>query len=793
LSSLTSGVQLPSAQTTEVVIKRRHPEAKCEECSLNVPSAAFVPTQQPKSGRTKLAIVGEAPGYKEGRTGVPFTGPSGQLLDAVLRGHGLSREDTLVTNACLCRPRDNATPTSRDVAACSGRLSGELKQATAGGAPIVALGNVAAAAVFGHKVTITSFRTGPAKESELYPGIRVIPTVHPAYVLRQQDAFKLFSDDIGKVNVNVDVRWEAPIFRVFDEPFEASRALQELCGRPGDMVIDIEIGSEKDTQFVHPDQYQLLCVGLGYAPGRAIVIGETALRSGRRDNEGPVRHMLSRALESGRIRNVAHNGKFDLAGVNDIAPKATLGFDTMLASYAVDERPGTHGLKYLIQERLGGPDYSAEIHKYLDRNKNFANIPRDILYKYNAYDVVGTYALKEMYENTMTSDEFGVHDMLCWMSDMMMHAEMKGLTVDVDYLSALSDELEGRLYKIERMMYKLFGLANPRSPMQVKASLAEMGIHVASTDEAHMIMVQRGNIKPEAREFIKLLMKHRKYAKQYGTYVKGIFKRLYQGRVHPSFLLHGTTTGRLASRNPNLFNIPRESAMRRMFVPSPGKKFVQADYKGAELRVIACEAKDEYLRQLFIDRRDIHNEVATRFFGPGFTKDQRVRAKAVVFGLSYGREEFSLAQEYDIPVEEAKAYLDAFFELIPDTKRWREEVTQQILHGEDDLRSHFGRHRRIWLVTDDNVKDVVKEGLAFIPQANASDITLHAARVLTEEYGLDFRLYVYDSILVECDPGDVEDVSKLMAEVMPRVAKEMYSDYVPFDVDVSSGDSWGEL
>jgi len=263
--------------------------------------------------------------------------------------------------------------------------------------------------------------------------------------------------------------------------------------------------------------------------------------------------------------------------------------------------------------------------------------------------------------------------------------------------------------------------------------------------------------------------------------------------VHPYFALHGTTTGRFSCKNPNLFNIPRESLMRRMFIPAPGRMFVQADYKGAELRVMACEAEDEYLRQLFADGRDIHNEIATYIFGPGFNKDQRVRAKAVVFGLGYGREAYSLAQEHDWPIEEAQAYLDAFFELIPDVARWREEVKQQILHGEDDLRSHFGRHRRIWLVTDDNAKDVVKEGLAFIPQANASDITLHAARVLTEEYGLDFRLYVYDSILIEANPEDVPEVKKIMAEVMPRVAKEVYSDFVPFDVDVSSGYSWGEL
>jgi DNA polymerase-1 len=228
-----------------------------------------------------------------------------------------------------------------------------------------------------------------------------------------------------------------------------------------------------------------------------------------------------------------------------------------------------------------------------------------------------------------------------------------------------------------------------------------------------------------------------------------------------------------------------------MFVPAEGRTFVQADYKGAELRVLACEARDKYLRTLFADGRDIHNEVALRFFGPGFTKDQRVRAKAVVFGLAYGREEYSLAAEYGLSLSEAKKYLDTFFEMIPQVVQWRNKIKDQILHGEDDLTTRFGRHRRIWLVTDDNIKDVVKEGIAFVPQSTASDITLHAAMELHEKYHLDIRILVHDSILVETDQP--EEVAELMGKVLPAVAAEVYDDYVPFEADVAIGNSWGEL
>jgi DNA polymerase-1 len=599
------------------------------------------------------------------------------------------------------------------------------------------------------------------------------------------DAFPLLVDDIGKVKSNVDVRWEAPVFRVFDEGPVARRALSELRRKSGDVVVDIEVGAEKDTEFIHPDRYQLLCVGLCYAPGRAIVVGETALQ------DAGVRDMLGNVLRDEGVRVIAHNGKFDLAGLQHVIGKTHLDADTMLASYAVDERQGTHGLKYLAREKLDAPNYAIEIHKYLKKKgDNFAHVPREILYKYNAYDVVCTFSLKDIYDDQMKREGVTrVHDMLVRASDMLMAAELRGLRVDLQYTNQIRDEFEADLYSLEKRLGRW--VDNPRSPIQVRAALKKESVEVSSTNVETLNRILTLSKDEDVLRFVRLMLEHRRQTKLYGTYIKGTLRRLYKGRVHPTFLLHGTTTGRLSCRNPNLQNVPRESAMKRMFIPSEGKTFVQADFKGAEIRVMACEAKDEYLRQLFADGRDIHSEVATRFFGPNFTKDQRVRAKAVVFGLSYGREEYSLAQEYHIPVSEARKYIDTFFDLIPDVTRWREGIKDQILHGEDDLTTAFGRHRHIWLVTNDNKYDVVKEGLAFIPQSTASDICLNAAMVLHEQYNLDIRLLVHDSILVETDTP--VETAKLMEEVMPEVAKECYSDFVPFPVDVAIGESWGSL
>ena len=373
---------------------------------------------------------------------------------------------------------------------------------------------------------------------------------------------------------------------------------------------------------------------------------------------------------------------------------------------------------------------------------------------------------------------------------------MEGIKVSTDVLNHLTDHYMDGLTDLEQKLFKWVN--NPRSPIQVKEALRQMGVKTASTDEDHLHAIRdkipvKHSKHDEILDFVTYMLLYRREQKLYGTYVKGIRKRLWKGRVYPTFLLHGTTTGRLACRNPNLQNVPRESSIRRMFVPEEGNVFIQADYSSVELRVIATLARDEVLRTLFVEGRDIHNEVATRFFGPDFTKDQRVRAKAVVYGLSYGREAYSLAQEYKLSVNEARKYLDTFFQMIPATAKWRESVKHQILREQKDLITPFGRHRRFWLITEDNKKDVVKEGLAFQPQSIASDICLNAAIRLRRDHGLHVRIPVHDSLLVECPADDQHDVARLMAEVMSSTGAEVYDDFVPFPVEVAIGASWGEV
>lgn len=769
-------------ENDEVPLARRHPLARCEDCGLNTPDSRFCPSEGPP--KAEVVVVGEAPGYDEARQGRPFIGPSGRLLNTVLNYHRIDRSAVFVTNTCLCRPKDNRTPTKSEIDCCSSRLRAEIT--TRDPRIIIALGNTAASSIMGTKVAITSFRVGPPKKSPLYTEAEVIATVHPAYCLRTADAFPLLVNDIGKVNTQVRIKWEEPQWRQYGRAAEGETVLRQLRDRCDDLVVDIETGQEKDSVFEHSDRNELLCVGFSYAAGRAVVLWGDALK------DGSCRNLLQQLLETKNI--VCQNGKFDLANLRQFG-KTKLGFDTMLASYASDERPGVHSLGYQAVELLGAPNWKHVMDKYKD---NYAAAPKDVLHKYNALDCANTWLLKDHYQAKFKEQpELGkLHDFLCEASDALMLSEMEGIKVSGDVLDHLTDHYLEGLEGLERDLFKYVN--NPRSPMQVKAALLEMGVKVESTDEEHLCAVRdkvssRTPRGEDILDFVTQMLLHRREQKLYGTYVKGIRKRLWNGRIYPSFLLHGTVTGRLACRNPNLQNVPRESSIRRMYVPEEGNVFIQADYATIELRVIATLARDGYLRDLFNEGRDIHNEVSLRFFGPSFTKDQRVRAKAVVYGLSYGREAYSLAQEYKWSVNEAQKYLNEFFRMIPDTARWRDEIKHKVLTEQEDLISPFGRHRRFWLITNDNKKDVLKEALATLPQSIASDICLSALIRLRRDYGISIRLPVHDSLLAECKAADAAEVSALMKQVMSETATEVFTDYVPFPVDIVTGNSWAEV
>ena len=785
---------------------KKHPLANCEECPLAV-GGRFLESSGPE--KATIAIVGDAPSIPDTRSGRNFAGDGGKLLDMILDHHHLDKDEMFLTHATLCRPADGQAPPKSAMLACQDRLTAELE--AHGVKKVVAFGNTAAMALLG-KDKVTQLRVGPPKKAKYNPEVAVIPTIHPAACLRMADQFPNLVTDVGKLLYNVQ-QFTEPRYAVSDgehHAIELLDAIDDAFGSDSPIVVDIEVDIDKETSFGHPDQYGMLCVGIAFAKGRAIVLSEPDM------GKSAVRVRLGHFLRTHRI--TAQNGKFDLAGLTPVVGRQKLDFDTMLASYVFDERSGIHGLKYQGQEYLGAPDWEAEIKQYVDKKTGYGAIPRPLLYKYNAYDVVTTFDLREMYEEKFKAEPQlrEMHDFLVRASDALMTIEMNGFTVDMKHLRKLDayyteviNENRAKIDKLMRVDYDKAGGLNPNSPMQVKKALADWRINVPNTAEDTLKLLQEAFVKrgeedkPQA-QFVDLILKNRTEAKAHGTYVKGIENRLHHGKVYSTYLLHGTTTGRLASRNPNMQNIPRDKMLRGLFcVEHEDNILIQTDYSQAELRVLSYLAQDQYFRNIFNDpSRDLFDELTPVLYGD-VSKDQmsaaqwkelRIRVKAYVYGLSYGREAQSIAMEYKIPVKQAVQDMKKFFEVIPEIVEFREKTRQAVLDGED-LVTPRGRRRRFGLITKQNKASVMNEALAFLPQSTASDICLDALINLVPRFeGLAKpRNTVHDAIIVECHKDDEEEVKALMREEMLAAAVRIVGDYVRFDVESTVGQNWGEL
>src|SRR6185369_872996 len=499
---------------------------------------------------------------------------------------------------------------------------------------------------------------------------------------------------------------------------------------------------------------------------------------------------------------IAHNGKFDLAALYPIFGEIELFADTMLMSYALDERPGLHGLKKLSIEHLGTPDWEAEIKKFMPKGKNFADIPSAILYRYNAYDVVATWDLWELFNSRMGEREHYQHEFLVRASNALIGLERAGIKFDLDYSKALQDILEDELLKLEIEMSANTGRnINPRSPMQIQNYFLSRGMVLPST-EADLLSDLKDKISDEeVRTFIVQLLQHRRRAKLNGTYVKGFQKRIYKDQVYTTYTLHGTTSGRLASKNPNMQNIVRDKRIKHQFtVENENNTLIQLDYKQAEGRVITTLAQDEYLASIFRDpSRDIFNELCNDIFGEGkWTKENRVSMKSIFYGNAYGRGTKAITEELqqqglDITFAQTKDLMGKFNTLIEKVVAWQGAVKSKVLHGED-LLTPFGRKRSFWLITEQNRDDVLREALSFLPQSIASDICLTALIELQPKlHGLaTTRLTIHDALIFECHEDNSSEVIEIARTEMVKSGLA-FTDYVPFAVDVSTGKRWSEL
>jgi len=283
--------------------------------------------------------------------------------------------------------------------------------------------------------------------------------------------------------------------------------------------------------------------------------------------------------------------------------------------------------------------------------------------------------------------------------------------------------------------------------------------------------------------------------KLHSTYVVSLAKSVQDDRIHTQFLLHGTVTGRLSSQDPNLQNQPADTPLiRNFFIADKGMKLIYADLSQAEFRVMAILSGDPFLINTYKKAGDLHDEMAKTLFGPDFNPVERGVAKSCNFGLAYGMGIKRMVTNVNVPgvdYHQAERIVRDYFTRIPRFVQWRGEIQEKILR-ERYLETSLGRRRRFPYIPKRFREDIFRQGINFLPQSIASDITLLSLIKIAKK-GWQVLLTVHDSILCQVPEEDAQEVAIEIVKIMKETAREVCGERIPFLVKTAIGDRWGDL
>ncbi len=765
----------------------------------------------------EIVIVGEAPGAQEMSTGRPFVGPSGIMLKRELARVGIDLEECYIANSLNCRPPKKKTskelerPSPTAVRACNRRLVNEIAQAPR--KLVIGLGGTALKSLTNSDTGSILASRGQAFDHPA--GFTVLPTLHPAAVLRGGSLLPLLQSDLRyAVDIMEGRRKDAgkTEYAVVESDEEVNRAIDGLMRREY-LACDIETATVLRTA-------SLLCFGICWEKNKVLIFPMEVIK----------RHhaRFKELFENPRIKWIFHNGKFDSYYLNREGFKFDIAEDTMLIHYNLDETPGTHGLKQLAAIELGANEWADELKPWLGGTAgggklgtSFQVIPREPLYKYLAADCDYTWQLWGVLRPRMEKDPILVkvyEKILIPASNFLREVESHGMWIDPDRVYELRKDVTERmavlLAELREMAEEItkgeVKELNPNSPKQIQTVVFKhLRLKPLPEEKDNFVpgSTNKDNIdRMQPHPFTTKLLKYRRLAKALGTYIDGLVKKLNpDGRLRSVYLIHGTVTGRLSSGAPNLQNVtrydprdPEAVNVKSMFAAPPGRMLVEMDFSQAELRCLAALSGDPLLIDVYNNDRDLHDEVSLKMWGPNFSGEQRRQTKTLNFGVCYGLTAPNIAKRWRMPVPRAQKMIEDWFKIMPGVKAWLDEMAEYPRRGKP-IRTPTGRLRRWGLIDKTTIHTLMNEARNAKLQPTASDMTLLAGILVQNELkrlNASVINLVHDSLVIECpdDPETLKYIVNYVQGIMEQVpVKILKTNVVPFKVDVKIGPNWGLL
>lgn len=533
-------------------------------------------------------------------------------------------------------------------------------------------------------------------------------------------------------------------------------------------------------------------------------------------NSKDVLAIIKPYLEDSTIKKIGQNIKYDYRIFLKYGIKMTSMEDTMLMSYALDAGKNRHNMDLLSEIHLQHKTISfkdvAGIGKAqvtfdlvdIEQAKNYACEDADVtlrLYEFFEQRLFGENVLN-VYENLEKP-----------LIKILSSMENNGIKIDQTILGKLSKKFEIEIQNLEKKIFKISGEEfNIASPKQLGDIIYDK-LKIAGTKKtkkgnlATNVSVLE-NLADQGHEFPKLILNWRQKSKLKNTYTDTLptYINNKTKRVHTSFLLAATTTGRLASANPNLQNIPIKNIegkeIRSAFISEKNSNLISADYSQIEMRILSHMGDVTELKKAFLNKEDIHNLTASQIFGVSIhdvDEDMRRKAKAINFGIIYGISSYGLAKQISVSNTEAESFLRSYFTKFPEIKEFMNE-TIKFCRKNGYVKTLFDRKCHFPNINDKNhtLRTFQERACINAPiQGTAADVLRLAMikidnKIEEKNINANLLIQVHDELLLECQEKDVVNVQKQVSYEMEHASEPLLKFSIPLTVDIKSGKNWSE-
>ncbi|MBA1340442.1 MAG: DNA polymerase-1 [Pelagibacterales bacterium] len=577
------------------------------------------------------------------------------------------------------------------------------------------------------------------------------------------------------------------------------------------------ISVDTETSSLNPLEAELIGVSFSYAPNESfyIPIAHKKIKSIKKET---VIKKIKPILEDPSIKKIGQNMKYDFMILKNNGIEVEPVEDTMLLSYTLDAGNNRHNMDTLSEIHLGHKTISyKELVGTGKKQINFSEINLEEATKYAAEDADVTLRLYNILLDRVNDEKLNkIYDVFEKpMIKLLSKLEINGIKVDDKYLRVLSKKFEERLKKVEKEIYKIsnkeFNIGSPKQLGEIIYN--ELKI-------AKLKKTKKGSLATSAKiledlalnghEFPSLVLNWRQISKLKSTYTDALQDHINKKtkRVHTSFLLAATNTGRLASSNPNLQNIPIKTKdgkeIRKAFIAEKNNVLISADYNQIEMRILAEIADVKELKKAFKNNQDIHSLTASQVFRVPINKvsdDFRRKAKAINFGIIYGITQYGLAKQIGVSNQEALDFINAYFKKFPEIKEYMNS-TIKACRKQGYVTNIFGRRIHLRGINDKNfsVRSFQERAAINAPiQGSAADIIRLAMikidKLLEEDKKNKAKmlLQIHDELIFECSQKNEVQVKKIIKDAMVSVSTSDYHMFsIPLEVSINSGNNWGE-